>query len=400
MTNHESRITKSIPPGATIGILGGGQLGRMTALAARSMGYRIHVLDPDPDCAAKPVADRCLTARFDDEDAARELARHCQVVTLEIEQVATSVVEAALAYAPTRPGANVVGIVQDRARQKAWLEANGFPIGPYRAVNSAGDIAAAAGAFGHTIVKSCRGGYDGRGQVRASAASQSDEAWRALGQRPAVAEKALELAAELSVMVARRPGGEMVAFPAALNHHERLALSWSVIPAPLPQALVTRALDIGRGIAERLSLEGLLGVELFVTGSGELLVNELAPRPHNSFHASERACVTGQFEQLTRAICGLPLGDTSVVRPAAIVNLFGDLWRDGGTPPDFAASLSDASVRLHLYGKRGARAARKMGHLSAVGDSAMDALAAARAAAQRIGVLTEDVPASVRELAE
>lgn len=375
----------------------------MTALAARSMGYRVHVLDPDAECAAAAVADRCVTAPFDDTDAARDLARQCDVITLEIEQIATAVIDAAGTHAPARPGAHVVGVVQDRARQKQWLERHGFPLGAYRAVNSASDIADAVRAFGECFVKSCRGGYDGRSQVLVKEADAAGDAWRALGERPAVAERALSLAAELSVMVARRPGGagggETRVFPIALNHHERQVLSWSVLPAPLPRPVLQQATQIGRGIAEQLALEGLLAVELFLTASGDLFVNELAPRPHNSFHSTERACVTSQFEQLTRAVCDLPLGDTSVVRPAAIVNVFGDLWTgDAKPPPPFDAALTDPVVRLHLYGKKGARAGRKMGHISAIGGSAWDALAIARAAAKRIGVSTEDVPAQVREL--
>lgn len=386
-----------IPPGATIGFLGGGQLGRMTALAARAMGYRIHVLDPDAHCSAAPVADRCVAAPFDDVEAARELARHCQVVTLEIEQIATAVLDAAREYAPTRPSSAIVGMVQDRARQKEWLAKNGFPIGAYKPVHDAGDIATAARAFGPVIVKTCRGGYDGRGQVRVHSPGDAGGAWTTLGARPAVAEKTLSLAAELSVMVARRPSGDIAIYPAALNHHERLALSWSVIPAPLPPEILKRATDVGRGIADCASLEGLMGVEMFLTTDGDLLVNELAPRPHNSYHASERACVTGQFEQLTRAVCDLPLGGVGVVQPAAIVNLFGDLWTSG-REPQFDAALVDGAVRLHLYGKPGPRPGRKMGHLSAVGDAPVAALERVRDAARRVGAATEDIPATVRAL--
>jgi len=386
-----------VPPGATIGILGGGQLGRMTALAARSMGYRIHVLDPDAQCSASPVADRVVAAPFDDADAARELARHCQVVTLEIEQIATAVLDAAAEFAPARPGSALIGMVQDRALQKEWLARNGFPLGPWRHVGSAADIEAAVTALGPCIVKTTRGGYDGRGQVRVNAPAEAADAWTALGKRPCVAERTLSLAAELSVMVARRPSGELAIYPPALNHHERLALSWSVMPAPLPSRLLDQARDIGRGIAEAAALEGLIGVELFLTSDGTLLVNELAPRPHNSYHASERACVTGQFEQLTRAVCDLPLGDVAIVRPAAIVNIFGDLWREG-RDPDFPRALGDPAVRLHLYGKPGPRPARKMGHFSAVGDTPLDALERVRAAAALAGAVTEDVPASVRAL--
>jgi 5-(carboxyamino)imidazole ribonucleotide synthase len=377
-------------------MLGGGQLGRMTALAARSMGYRMHVLDPDATCSAAPVADRVVAAKFDDVDAARELARHCDVITLEIEQIATSVIEAAAAYAPTRPGSTLVGIVQDRAVQKGWLRKNGFPLGDYRDVESIVDIEAALSAFGEVFLKARRGGYDGRSQVNSRDVRSAAELWKAVGERPAVAEKALALAGELSVMVARRPSGETVVFPPALNHHERQILAWSVIPAPLSKKILDRAVEIGRGIADAIGLEGLLAVELFLTDDGTVLVNELAPRPHNSFHATERGCVTSQFEQLTRAVCDLPLGDTSIVRPAAIVNLFGELWTNGH-PPDFGAALADRAVRLHLYGKSGARRGRKMGHLSAIGGSALDALDAARIAGERVGAATEALPESLSE---
>jgi 5-(carboxyamino)imidazole ribonucleotide synthase len=380
-----------IAPPATIGILGGGQLGRMTALAARSMGFRVHVMDPDAQCATAPVADRCVAAKFDDVDAARDLARQCDVVTLEIEQIATDVLDAARSYAPTRPGSAAIGMIQDRAMQKAWLSEHRFPVGQFRVVRSADELHRAVAEFGDTYVKSCRGGFDGRGQARLRDASQAPEAWKAVGQHAAVAERGLSLAAELSVMVARRPSGDMSAFPVALNHHERQVLSWSTMPAPLPAEITSRATEIGLGIADQLRIEGLVAVEMFLTSGGEILVNELAPRPHNSFHGSERACVTGQFEQLVRAVCDLPLGDVSVVRPAAIVNLFGDLWHNGHQPR-FDEALASRGARLHLYGKGDPRPGRKMGHLSAVGASPLDALSMARAAARRIGVETQDPP--------
>jgi 5-(carboxyamino)imidazole ribonucleotide synthase len=380
-----------IAPGATIGIFGGGQLGRMTALAARSLGYRIHVLDPDAQCATAAVADRVISAPFDDPEAARELARHCDVLTLEIEQIGTAGLDAAAAYAPVRPASSIIGVIQDRVRQKEWLSKNGFPVGAYRVINAESDVAAAIRAMGDSFFKSARGGYDGRGQGRSADASQSAGIWSSVGKGSAIAEQALSLAGELSVMTARRPGGDVVVFPPALNHHERHILAWSVIPAPLPTALVQRATEIGRAIAEQLGVEGLLAVELFLTQDGELLVNELAPRPHNSFHATERACVTSQFEQLTRAVCDLPLGDVGVLRPAAIVNLFGELWHNG-TAPDFPRALENRSVRLHLYGKAGPRKGRKMGHLSAIGGSAMEALRCVREAGARIGAVTEPVP--------
>ena len=377
----------AILPGATIGILGGGQLGRMTAMAARTLGYDVHVLDPDPACPARPVVDRLVTARFDDADAAADLASNCDVVTLEIEQIATECLEAAARHAPVRPSAAVLGIVQDRARQKRWLSEGGFPIGPYSEVRDVTTLADAANRFGALFVKATRGGYDGRSQVRVSGVADVADAWSSLAgpqgaPREAVAEKALELQDELSVMVARSPRGDMAVYPPALNYHERQVLSWSVIPAPLAPRLVRQASELARAIAEAIHLEGLLAVEMFHTKDGELFVNELAPRPHNSYHETELACPTSQFEQLVRAVCALPLGDTSIVRPAAIVNLFGDLWL--GAPPRFDAALVEPMTRLHLYGKRVARPGRKMGHISAYGDTPEDALERARSAAARL----------------
>jgi len=374
----------SILPGATIGILGGGQLGRMTAMAARTLGYDVHVLDPDPWCAARGVVDRVVSARFDDADAAVDLASHCNVVTLEIEQIATASLDAAARHAPVRPSSRLVGIIQDRALQKRWLTQHGFPVGPYEDVANVAELERAAERLGALVVKATRGGYDGRSQVLLAASDDAESAWASLtGKaetvRPAVAEQALDLESELSVMIARAPNGSTAVFPPALNYHERQVLAWSVIPAPLPETLVAQAIELARGIADAIELEGLLAVEMFLTAEGQLLVNELAPRPHNSFHETELACVTSQFEQLVRAICNLPLGETSVVRPAAIVNLFGDLWTDDAGPR-FDAALAEPLTRLHLYGKRVARPGRKMGHISAYGDTAQDALDRARTA--------------------
>ena len=386
---------RAILPGATIGILGGGQLGRMTAMAARTLGYDVHALDPDPECAARAVVDRLVTARFDDAEAAADLARHCDVVTLEIEQIATASLDAAGRHARVRPSSKLLGIVQDRARQKRWLVDAGFPVGPYEEVSDTVAVQRAATKLGPLVVKATRGGYDGRSQVRVATASDADAAWTSLidpraANRQAVAEQALDLASELSVMIARSPRGDIAVYPPALNFHERQVLSWSVIPAALPAMLVRQATELAANIAGALELEGLLAVEMFLTTRDELLVNELAPRPHNSFHETELACPTSQFEQLVRAVCNLPLGDTSIVRPAAIVNLFGDLWHEG-TTPHFDAALAEPLTRLHLYGKRVARPGRKMGHISALGDTPEKALARARAAAAR---LTSDAGAA------
>jgi 5-(carboxyamino)imidazole ribonucleotide synthase len=368
-----------IPPGSTIGILGGGQLGRMTAMAARSLGYNVHVLDPDGECAASGVADRVVAASFHDADAAADLARHCDVVTLEIEHIGADALAAALRHAPVRPSPEILRIVQDRSVQKRWLADHGFPIGAYREVQSAEDLSTAARDLGPLFVKACRGGYDGRSQARVSAPADADAAWTALDARHSVAEQGLDLE---SVLVARTPSGDIRTYPPAFNVHERQILAWSVMPASLPSAAIAHAEAIARGIAEQLSLEGILAVELFLLRNGTLLVNELAPRPHNSFHETEVACSTSQFEQLVRAVCDLPLGDTAVQRPGAIYNLFGELWENGA--PRFEAALAHSGVRLHLYGKRGARAGRKMGHLSATGATPEEALDRVRAAARRL----------------
>ncbi|MEO8560951.1 MAG: 5-(carboxyamino)imidazole ribonucleotide synthase [bacterium] len=358
---------------ATLGILGGGQLGRMTALAARSLGMGVQVLDPDADCAARPIVDRVVAASFDDADGARELARGCDVVTIEIEQIAPAALAAAMEHAPVRPGAELLRVVQHRGRQKQWLHDKGFPVGRYAHVASADELAAAARDIGPALfVKACEGGYDGRSQIRFDGVD-APGAWASLGGRASVAEQALDLELELSVLVARRVSGDLVVYPPAVNHHERQILAWSVLPGELDPAIVREARALARGIAESVALEGILAVEMFLLRDGRLLVNELAPRPHNSYHASELACPTSQFEQLVRAVCDLPLGDVEPVRPAAIVNLFGDLWL-GERAPDFAAALGIGGTRLFLYGKRGPRAGRKMGHLAAIGDSPADAL--------------------------
>jgi 5-(carboxyamino)imidazole ribonucleotide synthase len=379
-----SSNAKPILSGATIGIFGGGQLGRMTAMAARGMGYRILVLDPDPACPARFVVDGCIEAGWDDSREAANLARGCDVVTLEIEQISPRSMEAAASYAPVRPGGTMLAVIQDRIEQKDWLRKNGFPVGEYRAVRSLDDLRSAVAALGgRCFCKSATGGYDGRGQGKVGfvpGASVEDEirgAWEALGERAGVAEKAVELEREISVLVARAPNGEVKVYPPAWNHHEEQILAWSVIPAPITSDMETGAREIAAAIADTFQLEGVLAVEMFCTTDGKLLVNELAPRPHNSYHASVRACVTGQFEQLVRAICDLPLGSVDVVRPAAIANLLGDLWleADGSArEPRFDKALGVPGVRLHLYEKHKPRKGRKMGHLSAVGATPEEAV--------------------------
>jgi 5-(carboxyamino)imidazole ribonucleotide synthase len=434
-------------PGATIGIFGGGQLGRLTAMAARGMGYRILVLDPDPACPARFVVDGCIEAGWDDTREAANLARGCDVVTLEIEQISIASMDAAASFAPVRPNAAMLAIIQDRIEQKDWLRRNRFPIGDYRAVRSLDGLRGAVAALGgKCFCKSATGGYDGRGQGKVGFdrntttpldchSERSEEsphlslaeaeirgAWEALGEGPGVVEQAIDLDREISILVARSPRGEVKVYPAAWNHHEEQILAWSVIPAPLTDALAAEANELARTIADTFQLEGILAVELFVTKDGRLLVNELAPRPHNSYHASERACITSQFEQLVRAVCNLPLGAPDVVQPCAIANLLGDLWlapaptslspdasvgasTGAGAPalasetwgsaavaqplpqpatanlqpattrvPHFDRALAVPGVRLHLYEKLRPRKARKMGHLSAVAATPAEAV--------------------------
>ena len=362
-----------ILPGATIGCLGGGQLGRMMGLAARSMGYDLQVLDPDPACSARPIASCTITASFADVAAASALASQCDVVTLEIEQIHPDVLDAAAQHAPVRPGRNAVYIIQDRLRQKQWLEREAFPLGKFAAATSADDIADAVNSFGRCIAKSTLGGYDGRGQVRLADAAGARDAWRDLGERECVVEQHVAIDYELSVLVARRPGGETAVYPPSRNHHTSGILTWAVIPAQIGDDVSARAQQLASDIAARIGIVGLLAVECFVTTSGELLVNELAPRPHNTYHHSERAFATSQFEQLVRAVCDLPLGSTELLAPSAIVNLLGEVWLQP-TAPDITSALLVPSSRLHLYGKASARAGRKMGHLSATGEDAQQAV--------------------------
>lgn len=367
-----------IVPGGLVAILGGGQLGRMTSMAARTMGYRVRVMDPEPACPASFVADETFVGRWDDSAAARRLATGADVVTLEIEQIGVDALSEVARLAPLRPGVEPIRIIQDKTLQKSWLANAGFPVGPFRVVGSEAELhKAVAELGGQVFLKIGRGGYDGRGQVRIGLDVPATEAaiaaaWQSIGERPAVAEQAIPLDCEISVMAARNPSGEVRSYPAARNHHENQILAWSVLPAGVPALLESRAEALAAAIVERMGIEGLLCVEIFVTRLGELLVNELAPRPHNSYHQSERGCVTSQFEQAVRAACNLPLGDTALITPAAIVNLLGDVWLNG--VPDFASALAVPGVRLHLYEKHTPRMGRKMGHLSATGSTAGEAL--------------------------
>ncbi len=388
MSSGSKPEREKILPGGLIAILGGGQLGRMTAMAARTMGYRVRVMDPEPRCPASFVVDETITGHWDDVAAARRLATGADVVTLEIEQIGVEALTQVARIAPLRPGVEPIRIIQDKTLQKTWLAEAGFPVGPFRVVRNEAELHDAVAVLGGRVfLKIGRGGYDGRGQARIGLEGTATEeaiasAWQSLGSRAAVAEQALDLDFEISVMAARNPSGEVRSFPAARNHHENQILAWSVLPAGIPAELELRAEALAAAIIAKLGLEGLLCAEIFVTRAGELLINELAPRPHNSYHQSERGCATSQFEQLVRTTCNLPLGSTELITPAAIVNLLGEVWLNG--VPDFAAALAVPGVRLHLYEKHTPRAGRKMGHLSAIGATAEHALERALEAKRRL----------------
>lgn len=361
-----------IPPGSTIGVLGSGQLGRMFAIAARRMGYRVHTLSPDYDTPTGQVADREVQAAYDDLDAVRDFARGVDVVTFEFENVSAAATEAAAGHAPVRPAGSVLHATQHRLREKGFLAGAGFPVTPFAAVRSLADLRAALAALGTpAVLKTAGWGYDGKGQVRIGAPGEAEAAWGSLGGQEAILEAFVDFDREVSVVAARGLDGSFAHFGVIENRHHRHILDVSTAPAAVPPRVEREAVEIARGILEGLGVVGVLCVEMFLTRDGRLLVNELAPRPHNSGHLTFDACVTSQFEQQLRAICGLPLGSTELLRPAAMANLLGDLWSGGD--PDWEAACRFPDVKLHLYGKAEARPGRKMGHLTALAGTVEEA---------------------------
>lgn len=353
---------KILYPGATIGVFGGGQLARMLALEARRMGYRIVVLDPDSACPAAQVADGHVLGSMDDVDAAETLARQCDVVTLDNEHVPVEVLERAARFTPVRPSAAVLGVVQDRLEQRRFLERHDTAQVRYAAVDDLQSLHAAAATIGLPgVLKTRRFGYDGKGQVRIERAAEIPSAWDALGHAPAVLEAFADFDKEISVLLSRSLQGTIAFHPVAENLHRNHILWTSRVPARISAQIDADAKQIGRQIAEAFDYVGMLAIELFLMRDGSLLVNEIAPRTHNSGHFSLGACATSQFEQHVRAICGLALGDPSLLRPAVMLNILGDLWRNG--PPSFSAVLSQPAAHLHLYGKKEAYPGRKMGHV-------------------------------------
>lgn len=360
-------------PGAAVGVLGSGQLGRMFAIAARRMGYRVHTFSPDTDTPTGQVADLEITAEYDDLDAVRSFARGVSVVTFEFENVSAAAAQAAAEFAPVRPGGNVLHVTQHRLREKTFLRDAGLPVTPFRAIRSAEDLASALRELGVPgVLKTAGFGYDGKGQTKVNAAEDGAAALRSAQGAELIYEAFVDFDREVSVVAARGANGAFADWGVIENRHRNHILDVSVTPTDLQPQLVQRAVEIARDVVERLDVIGVLCVEVFVTKSGELLINELAPRPHNSGHLTFDASVTSQFEQQLRAVCGLPLGSTRLLRPAAMANLLGDLWDAG--EPNWAAACGFADVKLHLYGKASPRPGRKMGHLTALADTPADAV--------------------------
>lgn len=363
-----------ILPGSTLGVVGGGQLGRMFAIRAREMGYRIVVLEPDPRSPAGAVADQQIEAAYDDPAALEELAETADAITTEFENVSADALASLAVRRPVHPSGAAVRVVQDRLTEKAHLVAAGFRTAPFAPVTSAAELSGAVTAVGTpALLKTSRFGYDGKGQATVASPNDAPEAYRHLGEQPCILERRLTLEMELSVVLARGQDGSVAAFPVGENVHRNGILDTTVVPARIPEATAKAAQALAAAVAASLDYVGVLGVELFVAEGGQLFVNEVAPRPHNSGHYTMDACAVDQFEQQVRALCGLPLGRPDLLRPAAMANLLGDLW-DGGVPR-WDRALALPGVRLHLYGKSEPRPGRKMGHLNCVADTAEEALA-------------------------
>ena len=380
MNTPADRPAPILPP-ATIGIIGGGQLGRMLAMAARAMGYRIAIVDPDPDCPSASVADELIVGGYDDVGAAVRLAEPSAVVTYELEHVAAAVGRAAAELRPLRPSVRALEVTQDRLAERRFLAEAGATVAPGRDVRSRAELAAAASELGWPLrLKAAIGGYDGRSQVRLASADDLDSAWHALERSAEAAglllERELEFACELSVVVARGLDGEVVPFTAGRNRHDAGILFETVVPAPAPVTVdvAERAQALAVHLAEALDVVGTLTVELFLLPDGSLVVNELAPRVHNSGHWTIEGAATSQFEQHIRAICGLPLGDPAIHGPAAMLNLLGSGERRAARLAGVAEALADPAVHLHLYDKRQVFERRKMGHLTVLAATPEEAL--------------------------
>jgi 5-(carboxyamino)imidazole ribonucleotide synthase len=372
-------LNAPVLPGSTIGVLGSGQLGRMFAIAARRMGYRVHTFSPDQDTPTGQIADVEVTAPYEDLDAICRFARNVSVVTFEFENVPATTAQAAAECAPVRPSGYILHTTQHRLREKTFLTKAGLPLTPFRRVTTRHDLTQAVTELGlPAILKTADFGYDGKGQFRIKSEEGLDEAWKAVGEREAVLEAQIDFDREISVVAARGASGDFIHYGAIENHHVNGILDTSIAPARIPPSLAQEAVEIARDVLEQLQVIGVLCVEFFVTKNGRLLINELAPRPHNSGHLTVDAHLTSQFEQQLRAVCLLSFGAVTPWTPAAMVNLLGDIWENG--EPDWASASSRSDVKIHLYGKLEPRPGRKMGHLTALAATAEYALSDAQTA--------------------
>ena len=376
-------VNQPILPGSTIGVLGSGQLGRMLALVARSMGYRVHVLSPGWDTPTGQVSDVEVVAAYEDLVAVQQFAEAVDVVTYEFENVPANTAVTCNQYAPLRPGAHVLRVAQNRLREKQFMRDNDLPVTAFAEVNSLADLEAGLAMVGcPAVLKTAVSGYDGKGQVKISQPDEAAEAWEAIGKRPAVLEAWVAFEREVSVVAARGLDGAFAHYGLIENTHVNHILDVSVAPVLVGSEVEETAVALVRRLLDRLDVVGVLCVEFFLKATGQLLINEIAPRPHNSGHLTIEGCVTSQFEQQLRTVCGLPLGDTSYVHSVAMANLLGDLWERG--EPDWTVVLQDPFVKLHLYGKQEARPGRKMGHLTALAVTVEEAKRRVREARERL----------------
>ena len=367
-------MTKRYRPGSTIGVMGGGQLGRMFAIAARRMGYRVQIFTPEEESPAGQFADLTRIAEYTNRSAVRRFAEEVDVITFEFENIPIETVNWCAEVCDVRPAGAILHIAQNRLREKNFLADAGIPVAPFRAVRNARELESAIEKIGRpAILKTAAFGYDGKGQQMITARDDFDEIWSASSADEMILEGAIDFDKEVSVIVARGVDGEMATFPLCENIHRNHILDITVAPARVEEGIERNAAELACAIAAKLELVGLLAVEMFLKPEGTLIVNELAPRPHNSGHWTIEGCATSQFEQQVRAVCGLPLGSTDILRPTAMANLLGDVWLPG--EPDWSRALAIGGVHLHLYGKSEPRPRRKMGHLTGFGASADEAIA-------------------------
>ncbi|MFV0415456.1 MAG: 5-(carboxyamino)imidazole ribonucleotide synthase [Chthoniobacterales bacterium] len=376
---------KSLPPGGTLGILGGGQLGRMLASEARKAGCGVIILDPQPDCPAADLADSQIVANYDDPQALEILAGKADLLTFEFENVNSSTLLSITNKIPVRPNPAVLNTCQHREREKIFLRDSKIPCADFRIITQLSDLENAIKEIGTPcVLKTAAFGYDGRGQFKINQPSEAQTAWETIGQQRSVLEAWIPYTKEFSILCARSIDGDCRNFPAAENHHSNHILDVSKVPADLPAASLQTANDCVKKIAQKLDVVGLIAAEFFLLASGEVLVNELAPRPHNSAHYTQDACRVSQFEQHLRAVCGWPLGDTSLIQPVIMQNLLGDLWQN--SPPAWERLLEIPQLSLHLYGKKEARPGRKMGHLNITASSSEEALTRAHKVREILGL--------------